>query len=152
MPSKDISPPDSDNLTPFEVRICNILGNCGDIKDSVAHYRNLQKKSEMMRKNQDLQYIRSIFDVLSNFDRLLILEALSKSDMCSCEFEALLQKSQPAVSRDLKKLEQANLIQGWKKGNFIHYSLIKPTFDQFRLIINQWLGKFENWFGQQHKN
>ncbi len=67
----------------------------------------------------------------------MIIEAISQKDMCLCEFEALLQKSQPAVSRDLKKLEKAQLIQGWKKGNFIHYSLIKSTFDRFRKIFNE---------------
>ncbi|MHA1887447.1 MAG: ArsR/SmtB family transcription factor [Promethearchaeota archaeon] len=90
-----------------------------------------------MRNNSKFQFLNQIFSVLSNSDRLMIIEAISQKDMCLCEFEALLQKSQPAVSRDLKKLEKAQLIQGWKKGNFIHYSLIKSTFDRFRKIFNE---------------
>lgn len=147
MPTREIEPVKSDELTPFEERICSILSNCDDIDDSVSHYRKLQKKSEEIRNNQDLQFLNQIFSVLSNPDRMLIVEALSQKDMCSCEFEALLQKSQPAVSRDLKKLEKARLIQGWKKGNFIHYSLIKSTFERFRKIFNDWTDSFQNWFG-----
>ncbi|MHA2327254.1 MAG: ArsR family transcriptional regulator, partial [Candidatus Hodarchaeales archaeon] len=72
--------------------------------------------------------------------------SIKKKDRCSCEFEAILQKSQPAISRDLKRLEDINLIQGWKKGKFIHYSLVKTTFNFFNQILENWFSGLENWF------
>ncbi len=58
----------------------------------------------------------------------------------------MLQKSQPAISRDLRKLENVKLIQGWKKGKFIHYSLVKPTFNQLKTFLENWIESMGNWF------
>lgn len=131
----------------FDERIINILGKCDDICDASTYYDELKEISKNIKADPTNKFLHLIFEVLGSEDRLLILQFLAKKDRCACELEGLLQKSQPAVSRDIKKLEEVNLIQGWKKGKFIHYSLIKPTFDLIFTNFQGWFKNFDNWFG-----
>ncbi len=136
----------------FKTRIVQILGKCADIQNAEEYYQDLEMLSTDLRTEKPFLFLKDIFEVLGNTDRLLIINALQVKDRCSCELEALLKKSQPAISRDLRKLEEAKLIQGWKKGKFIHYSLVKPTFTKMREYFKQWLGSFENWFESIHQS
>jgi ArsR family transcriptional regulator len=132
----------------FKTRIVQLLGKCEDIENAEDYYQNLKGLSTNLKSEELFLFIKSIFEVLGNTDRLLIINALREKDRCSCELEALLRKSQPAISRDLRKLEEVKLIQGWKKGKFIHYSLVKPTFNQLRKSLDTWFESIENWFGE----
>jgi DNA-binding transcriptional ArsR family regulator len=134
------------NNNEFKQRIISILQHCEGISHPEDYYQNLMLLSQNLREEKSLLFLQQIFNVLGNRDRFLILNSLKTQDRCSCEFEALLQKSQPAVSRDLRILENMKLIQGWKKGNFIHYSLVKSTFDRFFLILEKWSSSLDNWF------
>ncbi len=132
--------------TEFVKRIITILRNCEDVDNPKDYYQSLKELSLKLGKEESTLFLQEVFEVLGNFDRLIIVNSLKKKDRCSCEFEAILQKSQPAVSRDLKKLEDIKLIQGWKKGKFIHYSLVKSTFDLFNQTLEKWFSSLENWF------
>ena len=134
----------------FNARIIQLLGKCEDIENAEEYYRSLKSLSTDLKSEKGFIVLKGIFEVLGNTDRLLIINALRKKDRCSCELEALVQKSQPAISRDLRILEDARLIQGWKKGKFIHYSLIKSTFVQLRGFLDEWFESFENWFERVH--
>jgi ArsR family transcriptional regulator len=135
-----------ENETEFKKRIISILHKCEGVDYPEDYYKHLEELSQSLRKEESYLFLQKIFEVLGNFDRLAIINSIKKKDRCSCEFEAILQKSQPAISRDLKRLEDVNLIQGWKKGKFIHYSLVKTTFNLFNQILENWFSAFENWF------
>jgi ArsR family transcriptional regulator len=135
----------------FKTRIIQLLGKCENIHNAEEYYGSLKSLSTGLKSEKGFIFLKGIFEVLGNTDRLLIINALREKDRCSCELEALLQKSQPAISRDLRILEDARLIQGWKKGKFIHYSLIKSTFAQLNGFLNEWLESLENWFESLHE-
>ena len=127
-------------------KIIQTLSKCENITDPSKHFEELQELRKKFARNPDKQRMCNILDALGNPDRFLILDALSESDRCVCEIEAILNKAQSTVSHHLSALENAGLIRGWKKGKFTHYSLSKPDFEKFTEIWSLWLEKGQNWF------
>ena len=129
--------------------ILRTLENCASIGvEPEVHYDRLQNLAQDFRADSHINKILTILNALGNHDRFLILNLLQTKDRCVCELEAALAKSQPAVSRDLKILESAQLIRGWKNGKFTHYSLIQPQFEFFRNFSKEWTENITNWFGE----
>lgn len=56
--------------------------------------------------------------------RMLRLLAINRSEMCVCEFVDTLQERQYNVSKHLKVLERAGLIESEKEGRFLYYGLV----------------------------
>ena len=128
--------------------IIRTLKNCASIGvEPAAHYDRLQNLAQDFRADSHINKILKILNALGNHDRFLILNLLQTKDRCVCELEAALAKSQPAVSRDLKILESAQLIRGWKNGKFTHYSLIQSQFEFFQKFSKEWTENITNWFG-----
>jgi ArsR family transcriptional regulator, arsenate/arsenite/antimonite-responsive transcriptional repressor len=60
---------------------------------------------------------------LSDASRVKILKMLQDRELCACEIQAALELAQPTVSKHLRVLEDAGLVQGRKQGMWVHYSL-----------------------------
>lgn len=80
----------------------------------------------------------NIFKALADKTRLRIIWILSKADteLCVCELTDALAESQYNVSRHLKELKIAGVIQDAKHGRWNFYALAQPT-DEFRRCIVQ---------------
>ncbi len=128
-------------------RIIETLSHCVDFGDPKNYYENLVQIREEAKISKELRFLLDIIRALGSEDRLIMINLLRIKDRCTCELEVLINKSQGAVSRQLKILEEAGLVRGWKKGKFIHYSLIKPVFERFLYLLNEWADKTINWFG-----
>jgi len=125
--------------------LINTLRSCGDIGENAPQYlADLQKLASNIRSKVEFLDNTNIFIALGNSDRLLLLQLLQQKDRCVFELEAALGKTQPAISRDLRILEQAQLIQGWKKGKFTHYSLNKSIFEKILAFSNEWVNAISN--------
>jgi len=68
-----------------------------------------------------------IFQALSSQVRRKILAYLSASSMTAGEIAERFDISKPSLSKHLSVLENAGLVQGEKKGQFVHYSLIEEN-------------------------
>jgi DNA-binding transcriptional ArsR family regulator len=68
--------------------------------------------------------MEKIFAALASTARRKILAYLSASDLTAGEIAARFSMSKPAVSKHLQILENAGLIRGEKRGQFIHYALV----------------------------
>ena len=68
--------------------------------------------------------MQSIFEALASAPRRKILAYLSEAELTAGEIAARFEMSKPAISKHLSILEGAGLIQGVKRGQFIHYSLV----------------------------
>jgi ArsR family transcriptional regulator len=64
-----------------------------------------------------------VMKALSDPNRVKIVKMLQKGTMCVCEVQAALEISQPTVSKHLKILEGAGLVDRKQKGLWAHYSL-----------------------------
>jgi DNA-binding transcriptional ArsR family regulator len=68
-----------------------------------------------------------VFEALSSTVRRKILAYLSASDMTAGEIADRFEISKPSVSKHLSVLENAGLIIGERKGQYIHYSLVREN-------------------------
>ena len=129
-----------------KMKIIETLSNCEDFGNPEQHYESLLQIKKSFALNLEKKKLCDILEALGSTERLLILDALAEKDRCICELEAILAKAQPSISHHIKVLEDAGLIQGWKKGKFTHYSLVKRQIKEFKSIMIEWLDKIDNWF------
>ena len=71
-----------------------------------------------------IEWKERVFRALSSRVRRNILAYLSESGMTAGEIAERFDISKPSLSKHLNVLENAGLISGEKKGQFIHYSLV----------------------------
>ena len=64
-----------------------------------------------------------VMKALSDPNRIAIVKMLQHKVMCVCEMQAALQLAQPTVSKHLKVLEEAGLVESRKEGIWVNYHL-----------------------------
>jgi len=69
--------------------------------------------------------MQRVFEALSSPVRRKILAYLAHTQMTAGEIAAKFEISKPAVSQHLSVLEAAGLVQSQKRGQFVHYSLVR---------------------------
>jgi ArsR family transcriptional regulator len=93
------------------------------------------------------KFIR-VMKSLSEPNRVKILKALSKKDLCVCELQSLLKIAQPTVSKHLKILEDAELVESSKENLWVNYRLYRDTPNIYarRLLelMDEWLDDDNN--------
>lgn len=75
-----------------------------------------------MEKQQYAQKAE-IFKVLSDSNRLQIIDMLSCGEMCVCKILEKLDITQPTLSHHLKVLADNGIVTSRKEANWIHYKL-----------------------------
>jgi ArsR family transcriptional regulator len=68
-----------------------------------------------------------IFAALSSSVRRKILAYLSATSLTAGEIADRFDITKPSLSKHLSVLENAGLVRGEKKGQFIHYSLVQDS-------------------------
>lgn len=71
--------------------------------------------------------MEKIFEALASTPRRKILAYLSEADMTSGEIAARFEMSKPAISKHLQILENAGLVSSVKRGQFVHYALVREN-------------------------
>lgn len=71
--------------------------------------------------------MEKVFQALSSTIRRKILAYLSASSMTAGEIAERFDITKPSLSKHLMVLENAGLITGEKKGQYIHYSLVQEN-------------------------
>jgi ArsR family transcriptional regulator len=76
-------------------------------------------------KERDATELASAFAALADPVRLRLLSIIASSDeVCSCDLEAPLKRSQPTVSHHTKALAEAGLIVGEKRGRWMWWRVV----------------------------
>ena len=81
----------------------------------------------MKRVIEVIEWKEKIFQALSSGVRRKILAYLSESSMTAGEIADRFDITKPSLSKHLSILENAGLIRGEKKGQYIHYSLVEDN-------------------------
>jgi ArsR family transcriptional regulator len=68
-----------------------------------------------------------IFQALASAPRRRILAYLSQVDLTAGEIAARFAMSKPAISKHLQILESAGLVTAEKRGQFVHYALVREN-------------------------
>ena len=66
-----------------------------------------------------------VFEALTSTPRRKILAYLAEVDLTAGEIAARFSMSKPAISKHLSILENAGLVASEKRGQFVHYSLVR---------------------------
>ncbi len=78
-----------------------------------------------------------VMKALSDPNRVKILKLLGKRELCVCEITAILELAQPTVSKHLKVLEGAGLVDFQKDGLWVNYRLTENHDSSFRAAMQQ---------------
>lgn len=89
-----------------------------------------------------------VFKALGDPNRIKILKLLEKKEMCVCEIQELLRISQPAVSKHLKVLEEADLVGFRKEGMWVNYYLKENSPNPYARSL---LGHMKEWLNQDQE-
>jgi len=83
-----------------------------------------------------------IMKALSDPNRVKLVKMLQKRTMCVCEVQASLGIAQPTVSKHLKILEGAGLVDRKKEGLWVNYSLTDGGRSPYAASL---LGNLKHW-------
>ena len=71
--------------------------------------------------------MEAVFQALASTTRRKILAYLSNSSMTAGEIAERFEITKPSLSKHLRILEHAGLVDAVKKGQFVHYSLVEDN-------------------------
>jgi ArsR family transcriptional regulator len=83
-----------------------------------------------------------VMKALSDRNRVKIIKMLQHKTMCVCEMREALQVSQPTVSKNLKILEDAGLVDFKKDGLWADYHLTDGSKSPY---VASLLGNLRHW-------
>ena len=80
--------------------------------------------------------LAGVFAALSDPVRLRLLSIVaSEGEVCSCNLEEPLGKSQPTVSHHTRVLAEAGLIEGEKRGRWTWWHLVPEQVERIRALL-----------------
>jgi ArsR family transcriptional regulator len=84
----------------------------------------------------DAAELASVFSALSDPCRLRLLSIVAaEGEVCSCNLEGPLGKSQPTVSHHTRVLAEAGLIAGVKRGRWMWWHLVPERVERLRSML-----------------
>ena len=86
--------------------------------------------------NGEAAELAAIFAALSDPVRLRLLSIVaSEGEVCSCNLEGPLGKSQPTVSHHTRVLAEAGLIEGEKRGRWVWWHVVPAQMERLRDLL-----------------
>jgi ArsR family transcriptional regulator len=77
-----------------------------------------------------------VFAALADPVRLRLLSLVaSQAEVCSCDLQEPLGKSQPTVSHHTKALAEAGLIVGEKRGKWVWWRVVPERLEAIRAVL-----------------
>lgn len=113
--------------------LCSCDGTC----NSGEYFKALQNFGSELKVDEQYKDLELFLSSIASKERLIIIKSLIGKERCVCELEAILDKSQSTISHHLRKLERANLISGYKKGNYTYYHLVKEKLQSNMALLNK---------------
>ncbi|MBW1974438.1 MAG: winged helix-turn-helix transcriptional regulator [Deltaproteobacteria bacterium] len=83
-----------------------------------------------------------VMKALSDPNRVKIIKMLSRRQLCVCELQEALGIAQPTVSKHLRILEEAGLVDKEKEGLWINYKLADGSNSPYAATM---LGNLKHW-------
>jgi DNA-binding transcriptional ArsR family regulator len=71
--------------------------------------------------------MNKVFEALASAPRRKILAYLAEVDLTAGAIAARFEMSKPAISKHLQILENAGLVASEKRGQFVHYSIVREN-------------------------
>ena len=85
-----------------------------------------------------MQNLVQIAKIFSDPNRVNIIAlVLRDKEVCVCEICDTLALSQPLVSRHLKQMKKAEVLQAVKQGKWVHYSLATKQTSLLQALLDE---------------
>jgi len=92
-------------------------------KIGIVHKDRVQSAMRSIKNKEKIFRTSETFKVLSDPNRLKIVIALAKEELCVCDIAALLNLTESAVSHQLRILKNTRIVRYKKIGKLVYYSL-----------------------------
>lgn len=89
-----------------------------------------------------------VMKALSDPNRVKIIKMLQQRVLCVCELKAALNLAQPTVSKHLKLLEDAGLVESDKDGLWVNYRLANGNSSPYAATV---LGNLRHWLNEDRE-
>ena len=89
----------------------------------VVHLDRVEQARREVIADQELDRLSLTYKVLGDPNRLKIVMALRKVEMCVCDLAAFTGLTDSAVSHQLRRLKDLALVKSRREGQIIYYSL-----------------------------
>ncbi len=86
-----------------------------------------------------------VMKALSDPGRVKIIKILQTKELCVCELTAVLGLAQPTVSKHLKTLEDAGLVEQRKEGPWVNYRVSRGDTTTYAAAM---LKHLESWLSR----
>lgn len=92
--------------------------------------------TESALAERDAAELAGVFAALSDPIRLRLLSIVAaQGEVCSCNLEEPLGKSQPTISHHTRVLAEAGLIEGEKRGRWTWWRLVPDQVERLRELL-----------------
>jgi len=95
-----------------------------------------------MVKETEMKEFIKVMRALSDPNRVKLIKMLQRKSMCVCEIQAALGIAQPTVSKHLKILVDAGLVDYKKDGLWVNYFLTDGSSSPYAASL---LGNMKHW-------
>ncbi|MEN3186452.1 MAG: metalloregulator ArsR/SmtB family transcription factor [Atribacterota bacterium] len=117
------------------------------------HTEALRALSQEQIDSETIQKMAEIFKVMADYNRIRILYALSKKELCVCDLSEILHITPSAVSHQLRVLRYQDLVRHHKEGRSVFYRLAdNHVINLFQEALNHVLEKKERAEPNETKN
>jgi len=99
-----------------------------------------------MNQEESMKRFVRVMKALSDPSRVKIIKILGVKELCVCELRQLLGLAQPTVSKHLKILEEAGLVDFRKEGSWIIYRLSTGEDSDYARVM---LGNLGGWLDDE---
>ena len=101
---------------------CNVndIPRCDEVQ---VHDNVVARAKSIMPAEEELYDLAELFKVFGDSTRIRILFVLFEAEVCVCDFAAVLNMTQSAISHQLRILKQNKLVKSRREGKSIFYSL-----------------------------
>ena len=88
-----------------------------------------------------MQVLENVLKACADKNRIRILKLLEKKNLCVCEISFVLGITQPSVSRHLKKLKKAGIIEAEQDSFWTNYKLKSKNLcaSNILFLMRKWL-------------
>ena len=93
-----------------------------------------------------MKQLTKVMKALSDPNRVKIIKLLQQKVMCVCELQGALGIAQPSVSKHLKILEEAGLVDYRKEGLWVNYYLADGKSSPYAASL---LGNLRHWLNEE---
>lgn len=90
----------------------------------------MKKQTKKPPAGRDERRVQQVFHALAAPPRRAILKHLAESGLTAGEIASRFDMAKPSISQHLTILETAGLISREKRGQFVHYALVRATLDK----------------------